>query len=217
VLKANQGGTGTAIIGKEGNRVEASFTQMNGNAIFVRGIGTSQEIFTELKAGAKRVKMTEAQMVKAIAEYSKTGELDPRIRKDERLKNLIGRELFRQNAVEPARIPTHLADRSAALETASGNGGKIAQLETGADIAKIKGERQGAVQGHKTAGVILDREEKHEDPLRPGTIRERTGQEVLRISEQEAKKLSGKLLKDPQKLEEMLYKRIMRVIFGEKV
>lgn len=158
--------------------------------------------------------MTEQQLAEEIINYGHTGRIDPRVRKDPQLMSTIGRDLFRQHAVEPARISTHLSDRAGALERAAGPGGTVSQLETPADIAPKKGRTHGAVRGHATAEEMLRRNERWETPLRSGTIRERTGQLVLQASEREARQMTDKLVNDPATLERVLIARIRRDVLG---
>jgi voltage-gated potassium channel Kch len=214
VLRQGNAGTGNVVVGSGKSAVPTSFTQLGGNAIFVRGLGASQKILSELRAGAARLGMTEQQLAEQIMNYGKTGTIDRRIQGDPKLMSTIGHELFRQHSVEPARISTHLSDRAGALGAASGTGGTVAQLETPADMAPIKGVQQGAVRGHATAEEMLRRQESGEHPLRQGTIRERTGQLVLEASEREASQMDGKLVTDTAALEGALVARIRRDVLG---
>jgi hypothetical protein len=196
VLKQGNAGTGQVVIGSGSSAVPTSFTQLRGNSIFVRGLGTSEKLLGDLREGAARLGMTEQQLAVEVMNYGRTGQIDPKIQGDAKLMKTIGHELFRQNSVEPARIPTHLSDRAAALKRATGEGGTIADLETPADIAPVKGKHQGAVRGHATAEEMIRRDAAGEEPLRPNTMRERTGRLVIEASDAAAQAMDDKLFTD---------------------
>jgi hypothetical protein len=212
-----QGGTGGTVVrvGAGDSAGNVSIRQFgNKNSIIVNHHGSSQAILQKLTQGAKDVGITEAELAAEIANFARTGQIDRRIRANPQLMHTIRAEVVRQHSVEPARISTHLTDRAIASERASGSGGTIASLETPADIAAIKGQSSGAVQGHQVVEDAIERQSKGLPPVDPRTkaerVRETSGHRVLEAIDKEAQAMDGKLLLDISTLSNAMLQRIRR-------
>ncbi|MGE3766713.1 MAG: hypothetical protein AB7L94_30955, partial [Kofleriaceae bacterium] len=196
-----EGGMGSArvAVGKGESRVITSFAQMEGAAIQVKGIGTSKEIHAALREAAKTIGISEQELMRHFANFRATGVLPARIRDNPQVHALLGRESFRQHAVEPSRISTHLGDLAEATDRSLVDG-VDGMNNMPADQAKIAGKQHGAVKSDRTLQEQIRRESADEAPIREGTIRERSARKLEAIHEAEAQDLAQRLRTDPDAL-----------------
>ena len=142
--------------------------------------------------------------------------MDPAFAKDPSLMKLIARDTFRQNAIEPFRIPTQLPDRALALNEATQAHGTVGDLEVPADIAREKGKQQGAVKSHQSARDIVAQDQQSKG-TRNGSLEEKSGLVVLDMASKQAERLATDLVfGNKEALVEFLVEEIRKHVLGHK-